>query len=468
VKQKHVLVCAATIDIRLRILAALSSLMTQRQTDLTVTTIEAGQPPLAAQETLPDLIIIASQQPADTPGDPFLTPISDSGYQGPILLIDDNPPPCTNEVSQPDIRAILSMGFTAEDLTTAVKQIIDPPTRLDTLLPSLLKAADTGIAVLDEQQTLLFCNDRFCHFFGIKYASHCLNQPLDKAVQHTELAALFTGAEAGATLGEVKLDAGIILNVQITKLEDGSGLLLLRDVTQQKQMLANQSAFVQRVSRDIRSPLTTIRGYAELLDRVGPINAQQQQFIDRISYSTQAINLLLSDLLDLQEIETGYHDDWEPTHLGMIVRYAVEARRQQMVQNQQEIVVAVENISPIDGNPAHLRQMIVNLLDNAASYMSAGGTLRISLSQADEFAVLQIADDGRGIAAKDQPHIFEEFYRPEKSPDESTSTGLRMAIVRSIVDKHNGRIWLESQEGKGTTVTIMLPTKGGHSDSMDL
>jgi signal transduction histidine kinase len=110
-----------------------------------------------------------------------------------------------------------------------------------------------------------------------------------------------------------------------------------------------------------------------------------------------------------------------------------------------------------------LRQLVNNLLENAIKYTPPEGQIRISLETDSDFLVLQVADTGIGIPQKDQPYIFDKFYRSDEAIDHYAGTGLGLSIVKGIVEQHNGRIWVESQVGKGSAFTVMLSCHHGDS-----
>jgi signal transduction histidine kinase len=114
-------------------------------------------------------------------------------------------------------------------------------------------------------------------------------------------------------------------------------------------------------------------------------------------------------------------------------------------------------IPTIEGNPLRLRQMVTNLVGNAIKYTPSHGTIRVSVWIEEHMVFLRVADNGIGIPVEDQPYVFDKFYRTERAVNEFEGTGLGLSIVKSIVEQHNGRIWLESRENEGTTFTVVLP-----------
>jgi signal transduction histidine kinase len=117
-----------------------------------------------------------------------------------------------------------------------------------------------------------------------------------------------------------------------------------------------------------------------------------------------------------------------------------------------------DNLPLVMGNPLRLRQLMNNLVENAIKYTPEKGQVRVLLWADNSFLVLRVSDTGIGIPPKDQPFIFDKFYRTDEAIDNYPGTGLGLSIVKGIVEAHNGRIWVESQAGTGTTFTVMLPS----------
>jgi two-component system NtrC family sensor kinase len=234
--------------------------------------------------------------------------------------------------------------------------------------------------------------------------------------------------------------------------------LVMQDITHLKELDRIKSEFVTTVSHDLRSPLTAILGYVELIDRTGPINDQQREFIRRVGSSVEQITALISDLLDLGRIEAGLDSARENTPLTVLARYAVETLRNTADMRKVTLEVNLpEDLPLVNGDPIRLRQMIGNLLDNAIKYTPAGGHVGIeAVAEADQ-VILRITDTGPGISPADQPYLFDKFFRASNAPDDVSGTGLGLSIVKSIVDSHNGRIWVDSALGKGSRFTVVLP-----------
>jgi two-component system NtrC family sensor kinase len=232
----------------------------------------------------------------------------------------------------------------------------------------------------------------------------------------------------------------------------------MQDITHLKELDRIKSDFVSTVSHDLRSPLTAILGYVELIDRAGPVTEQQREFIRRVQFSVNNITALINDLLDLGRIEAGFDSRKEIVPLGAIINYAIEGLRSRLAEKDQSLMTEIAPKLPtVLGNPVRLRQLMGNLIGNAIKYTPAHGKIAVRGHAEEDQIIIQVMDNGPGIPATDQPYIFDKFYRASNVPMDTPGTGLGLAIVKSIVDNHQGRIWVDSAVGQGTTFTVVLP-----------
>jgi two-component system NtrC family sensor kinase len=233
----------------------------------------------------------------------------------------------------------------------------------------------------------------------------------------------------------------------------------MHDITYLKELDRIKSDFVNMVSHDLRSPLTAILGYVELISRAGPVNDQQREFIHRVQFSVANITALINDLLDLGRVEAGFDARNEIVHVPPIIHEVVDGFQKRIREKDHNITLEVPDDLPVViGNPIRLRQMISNLIVNAIKYTPDHGLISIRSRAEDGQIIFQIQDNGPGIPPADQPFVFDKFYRGSNIPYDSPGSGLGLAIVQSIVQSHQGRIWLDSTPGQGTTFTVVLPT----------
>jgi two-component system NtrC family sensor kinase len=254
------------------------------------------------------------------------------------------------------------------------------------------------------------------------------------------------------------LDDGRVFNAQVTPIPEVGLVVTMQDITHLKELDRIKSDFVSTVSHDLRSPLTAILGYVELIDRAGPVTEQQREFIRRVQFSVGNITALINDLLDLGRIEAGFDALKEIVPISTIIRHSVESYRNRLDEKSQELRMEVaEDLPTVLGNPVRLRQMMGNLVGNAIKYTPSNGCIDVSARAEDGQIIVQVKDNGAGIPPGDQPYIFDKFYRASNVPPDVSGTGLGLAIVKSIVENHQGRIWVDSVVGMGTTFTIVLP-----------
>ncbi|HKY84566.1 MAG TPA: HAMP domain-containing sensor histidine kinase, partial [Anaerolineales bacterium] len=190
----------------------------------------------------------------------------------------------------------------------------------------------------------------------------------------------------------------------------------------------------------------------------GSVNDQQREFIRRVRLSVEHMTHLVADLLDLGRIEAGLDASLEVTPISVLARYALDGLRSAAEMKQQKVeTVLSDDLPMVRGDPYRLRQMIANLLENAIKYTPANGEIVVAAVVEGDQVILRVSDSGPGIPAADQPYIFDKFFRASNVPDDTGGTGLGLSIVKSIVDSHQGRIWVDSQLGRGTTFTVVLP-----------
>ena len=237
---------------------------------------------------------------------------------------------------------------------------------------------------------------------------------------------------------------------------------ILRDVTHFKELDTMKTEFVNTVSHDLRSPLTLIRGYATMLDLVGAINEQQQSYVRQIVSGVENMARLVNNLLDLGRIEAGVGLQLEIFPLFDILERAIgPLQRLASQKNIEFTITAPKNTVPlIEADQALLQQAIHNLIENAIKYTPPQGRVAVRLTITQATFLLEVQDTGIGIAPIDQPRLFEKFFRAaQRETREQKGSGLGLAIVKSIIDRHGGKVWLESQLGKGTTFSLQMPLR---------
>lgn len=324
-------------------------------------------------------------------------------------------------------------------------------------LQTILTKIHDGVLVIDLDQCVILANQTFQEMFALQ-GSDVEGKPLQDVVNHPDLLSLLEDHPEIPRRSEITLEDGRVMITQVTPIPMVGLAVTMQDITHLKELDRIKSDFVSTVSHDLRSPLTAIMGYVELIPRIGPVTEQQKEFIRRIQLNVHNITSLINDLLDLGRIEAGFDSDKELLSLNPILRYIVEAMQARILVKNLALEMDVPaDLPSVLGNPVRLRQMLSNVLENAVKYSYRDSQVILRARAEAGQIILQVSNSGPGIPLPDQPYIFDKFYRGSNVSEDIPGTGLGLAIVKSIVENHQGRIWVESLPEKTTTFTIVLP-----------
>jgi len=223
-----------------------------------------------------------------------------------------------------------------------------------------------------------------------------------------------------------------------------------------ERLFRAQQRFIADISHELRTPLTTIRGNVDLMRRMDCLDRPS---LDAIQAESDRVIRLVGDLLLLAQADAGQTIRREKVELDTVM---LEVFRQtRPLAEGIELIIGEEDQAVILGDADRIKQLMINLVDNAIKYTPQGGRVTLGLRHTEREAVLTVADTGMGIPAEDLAHIFERFYRVDKARSRTAGgTGLGLSIVQWIAQAHGGRIDVQSEIGKGTTFTVRLPLAG--------
>jgi signal transduction histidine kinase len=327
-------------------------------------------------------------------------------------------------------------------------------------LEAIIGNIQDGVIVLDENYHILLANRSIYQIFNVedKGASGKL---IEEVISNADLKALINrSSDMPLKYHEVNFDDGRVFNAQYTPIPKIGSAITMQDISYLKELDRLKSDFIHTVSHDLRSPLTAILGYTELIERTGPLNQNQTEFLHRLQGSIQHITMLVNDLLDLGRLEAGFDTRREMVHLDSVLKYSLDMFAAQIEKKEIKLGVSTaKDLMALRANPIRIRQMIDNLIGNAIKYTPSGGRVDVSISLQDRQIILKVEDTGPGIPPEDQPRVFEKFFRATNAPDHVEGSGLGLAIVKSIVESHQGRVWVESILGKGSTFIVILPAQ---------
>ena len=329
-----------------------------------------------------------------------------------------------------------------------------------TKLEAILAGTSDPIIVTDGENHLVLVNDAAVTTFGLDIKT-AVGRPIAELINHKELHDLFARAKRGSRdlHAEIPLDDGRTFNANLTLVPGIGHVVVMQNITHLKELERLKNEFVSTVSHDLRTPLTSIRGFVDLIEMAGPLNEQQKAFVEKIRNGVNDITELINDLLDLGRIEAGTAFEFAPVALDQVIRETVEALIGQAVSKNQRVDVYVPpNLPPVFGNRLRLGQVVSNLVGNAIKYTPPGGHIRVWAEEQEGQILVHVQDNGIGISAQDQTKLFQKFYRVKrKETEDIPGTGLGLAITKSIIERHDGRIWVNSELGKGSTFTFLLP-----------
>ncbi len=263
---------------------------------------------------------------------------------------------------------------------------------------------------------------------------------------------------------QLDLDERVLL-VNARPLGDEGAVIVLHDLTELRRLETVRRDFVANVSHELKTPLTSISGYAETLLSDNPDTETSRRFLEIIVSNTHRMQHLVDELLDLSRIEAGR---WQPrpeaVDVGAAIREAWASLADRAAQRSVRLALEIDShANTVWADPDAVRQIYTNLLDNALRYSTPGRTVTCAARVQEGGTELTVSDEGSGISREHLPRIFERFYRadPSRSREEG-GTGLGLAIVKHLVEAHGGRVSAESELGRGTTVRLWLP--GGGSE----
>lgn len=218
--------------------------------------------------------------------------------------------------------------------------------------------------------------------------------------------------------------------------------------------------YVKMVSHDLKSPLASIQSLLEALlgGFAGPVDEKIKEILQRIQKKIEFLHHYAKDLLDLSRIRAEKHLNIQRFHIKDVIDIAVEIARPKMGEKDIQLNLAIpDNLPIINADKEQITYVFLNLIANAFKYTPSDGNVSIKVSQDNGFITVEVQDTGIGIPAEDMPHLFEEFFRASNVAKTTKGTGLGLSLVKYIIERHGGRISVESEQGKGTSFKFTIP-----------
>jgi two-component system, OmpR family, phosphate regulon sensor histidine kinase PhoR len=327
---------------------------------------------------------------------------------------------------------------------------------------ALVAAMVEGVIACDARGAVVTCNPAARRMLGFREGEAL--PPIAEVLRPRVAQQTIAGALAGTPTQALELDVGartLLLSAQ--PLQGGGAVFVMHDLTEVRRLEVMRRDFVANVSHELKTPLTVVRGYAETLLGDEPPAEVRRTFVASILANAGRMQRLVDDLLDLSRIESG---GWtpQPERVSLAPQIAqawADGARANGGGERTFTVDLAPDAAEVEADPQAVRQILGNILDNAARYTPAEGAVTVRTRRRDRSVVLEVSDTGPGIPSEHLPRVFERFYRVDAARSrELGGTGLGLAIVKHLVEAHGGRVEAESRLGVGTTIRVTLPAPG--------
>ncbi len=359
-----------------------------------------------------------------------------------------------------------SMNKMAKDLGEKINTI----TRQRNEQQAILSSMNEGVLALDVEGNIISINHSASEILkvnpvlieGKKVTEIIRNPDLQAFVEQTLIADTATQDEFYLPSGSDKL-----YQLQGASLLDNQGkkagaVIVLRDMTRIRKLENMRKNFVANVSHELKTPITSIKGFVETLISGAIHNPDEaKRFLKIISRHSERLNAIIDDLLSLSSLEEDKDKKqlaFQISKIKAIIRSAIELSNVKAIEKNIRINLDCPEDFFVKVNPALMEQAVVNLIDNAIKYSEADQRIDINVKTVNNHTVIHVKDHGCGISKKHLPHLFERFYVVDKARSRNLGgTGLGLAIVKHITQLHRGSVTVESEPGKGSTFSIKIP-----------
>ncbi|MBU1076870.1 MAG: PAS domain-containing sensor histidine kinase [Spirochaetes bacterium] len=372
---------------------------------------------------------------------------------------------CINISGKMDL--IKQLSSTQEEFKKRTNQIAEERDRFHMMIESI----SDGVLLLNNKYNIILFNSSMRKLIGVS-AKRLTNTPLKKYLKEVYYSELFRKmkyfqSETIEIMNQEgdkskKIVSAYMAPLIIQRGEELEFLLTIRDITREKQLDEMKSQFVSNVSHELRTPLSSIKGFtATLLARKGLSGEQKKRFLTIIDHESDRLTRLIEDLLSLSRIETSsFKLQFSEFDLKKLFEELKHEFEHLLKEKKLGILINFGKLLPkMNADRDKIFQLLVNLLNNAVKFTNSNTDIEIKslFRKADNCFVITIKDKGPGISRKNLEKIFEKFFRIEDSIHTIPGTGLGLSIVQGIVEKHNGRIMVKSQPGRGARFIVEIP-----------
>ncbi|MBU3158572.1 HAMP domain-containing protein [Clostridium frigoris] len=343
----------------------------------------------------------------------------------------------------------------ADKLESTLNEVTDKQNRLEAILQSM----DSGVIAVDRKNRVIIINPYAKKIFGI--TKDIIGQNLLDNIRNFELENILHKSDDNYKEIRISWPKERELRIKTADIINANAhigtVAVVQDITEVKKLENMRTQFVANVSHELKTPLTSIKGFAETLKYVDDVETKEK-FLNIINEEADRLTRLITDILTLSHIEQQEEVKREKINVNKIVDDVYNLMKNTADLKGIQLSVNQQNVKILIGDTDRFKQMLINLVDNGINYSESGNSVFIGTESKPDRFILWVQDTGVGIAKDQIPRLFERFYRVDKARSRSKGgTGLGLAIVKHIVLEFNGKIHVESQLGVGSKFIIEIP-----------
>ncbi|MDT8718145.1 HAMP domain-containing protein [Clostridium sp. 19966] len=350
-----------------------------------------------------------------------------------------------------------TFNFMADKLQSTLKDSIEKQNKLE----AILKSMDNGVVAIDRNNKIIMINPYAKKIFGIDSNKDIIGKKLMDGIRDFEIEEIINTYNEDYKEIKIFWPSEKTLRIKTADIVNANEhigtVAVVQDITEIKKLESMRTEFVANVSHELKTPLTSIKGFAETLRDVEDSKIKEK-FLDIINDEAERLTRLINDILVLSDLETHKEDKKETFDVNKVMDQVHELIKNTAEAKNISIKMELGKVDYIIGSVDRFKQMVINLVDNAVKYSENGGSVTMGSRIVDGKLQLWVEDTGFGIPKEHIPRLFERFYRVDKARSRAKGgTGLGLAIVKHIVIGMGGKIEVESELNKGSKFTVTIP-----------
>ncbi len=374
-----------------------------------------------------------------------------------VLSLESKDPDAFDDETGEFVRRVVVRAAAALDNANLLQETQRERQKLAIILSNITDA----VIVTDHEHKLVMVNPAAMASFHLPPKENYIGRTFNDVFMNSALLPLYRRArdEEHGLAEELPLSDKRTVHVSIVPVPQVGWSIVAHDITHFKETEKLKNELLATTSHDLKNPLSTIMGYADLIGMTNTLNPQGLEYMRRVQGAVKHMRQLIDDLLDMARIESGIRLNYNYLQFRAVIENVLASFTPQIGEKHMHIDVKIPSDLPhVPADEARISQVFNNLISNAIKYTPAGGHIQISAEAIDGQVRITVKDDGLGISPEDQAQVFARFYRVRTvETDSIDGTGLGLAIARSLVEMHGGQIGLRSHLGEGSTFFVTLP-----------